>query len=69
MHRHDTDVTSLVAGLVLVGIASVWGLVEISALTLSALPVLVPTLLVVIGVLGVALAVSRSRHDNAEPDL
>lgn len=66
MHLHDTDVTSLVFGLVFLGITLVWALVEVGVLTLSLLPVVVPAVLVVVGALGVAAAVRRARRDAAE---
>jgi len=66
VQTHETDVTSLVAGLVLLGIAGVWGLVQLGALSLSVLPVAIPVLLVVVGVIGVAAAVVRSRRDTAQ---
>jgi hypothetical protein len=69
VNRHETDVTSLVAGMVLLGIAGVWGLVELGALTLSVLPVAIPVLLVVVGVIGVAAAVVRSRRDPTDQAL
>lgn len=65
MHRHETDVTSLVAGLVLVGIALVWALVELDVLTVSMLPTAVPAVLLTVGVVGVATALARSRRDTS----
>lgn len=65
MHRHETDVTSLVAGLVLVGIALVWALVELDVLTVSMLPTAVPAVLLTVGVVGVATALARSRRDSS----
>jgi hypothetical protein len=61
---HDTDVTSLMFGLVFAGSALVWALVQTGVLTLSVLPVAVPVLLVVVGVVGVAAALSRGRRDE-----
>lgn len=66
MQLHDTDVTSLVFGLVFLGITVVWALVEVGVLTLSLLPVVVPAVLVVVGAVGVAAAVRRARRDAAE---
>ena len=65
MHGHETDVTSLVAGLVLVGIALVWALVELDVLTVSMLPTAVPAVLLTVGVVGVATALARSRQDTS----
>lgn len=63
MHRHDTDVTSLVAGLVLVAISLIWVLVEAGALTVSMLPIAVPVVLLVVGLVGLTLAIARTRRD------
>lgn len=57
------DVTSLVAGLVFVGIAAVWLLVQLQVLTLAVLPVAVAVVLVVVGVIGVVAAALRARAD------
>jgi len=61
---HDTDVTSLMFGLVFAGSALVWALVETGVLTLSVLPVAVPVLFVVVGVVGVVAALSRGRRSD-----
>ncbi len=66
MQTHETDVTSLVAGLVLLGAAGVWGLVQLGVLTLSVLPVAIPVLLVVVGAIGVTASVLRSRRDASD---
>jgi hypothetical protein len=65
VHRHETDVTSLVAGLVFAGIAGVWALIAVGALTPSMLPVAIPVVLLVVGVVGVVAAVIRSRREGA----
>jgi hypothetical protein len=65
---HETDVTSLIVGLVFLGITGVWVLVETGVLTLSVLPVVLPALLVVVGVVGVAAAVVRSSRQNQADD-
>jgi hypothetical protein len=49
VHLHDTDETSLVFGLVFLGIILVWAPVKVGVLTLSLLPVVVPAVLVVVG--------------------
>lgn len=54
MHLPDTEVTSLVFGLVFLVITLVWALVEVGVLTLCLLPVVVPAVPVVVGALGVA---------------
>ena len=63
---HETDVTSLVFGLVFVGITIVWALVDVGVLTVSVLPVAIPVVLVVVGVIGVGASLARSRRDTAE---
>ncbi len=62
MQRHDTDVTSLVLGLVMVGIAAVWALLQTGVLTLAVLPLVVPALLITVGAVGVVAALLRSRR-------
>ncbi len=64
MRLHETDVTSLVFGLVFLGSAVVWLLVDAGVLTLSLLPVVVPVLLVVVGVVGVAASITRDRRES-----
>jgi hypothetical protein len=63
---HETDVTSLMFGLVFVGSALVWALVVTGVLTVSVLPVAVPVLFVVVGVVGVVAALSRGRRDEID---
>jgi hypothetical protein len=67
VQRHDTDVTSLVLGLVMVGIAAVWALVQTGVLTPDLLPLAIPVLLITVGAVGVAAALVRSRP--SEPPL
>jgi hypothetical protein len=67
VQRHDTDVTSLVLGLVMVGIAAVWALVQTGVLTPDLLPLAIPVLLITVGAVGVAAAFVRSRP--SEPPL
>jgi hypothetical protein len=66
---HETDVTSLVFGLMFLGTALVWAMVELGVITVSMLPVAVPTVLVVVGVIGVVASVARgrAREDRVEP--
>lgn len=67
MQVHETDVTSLVFGLVFVATAAVWALVELGVITVSMLPIAVPVVLVVVGVVGVGAAVARGRaHDRTQ---
>ena len=65
MQAHETDVTSLVFGLVFVGIALVWLLVQTGVLTTAVLPLVMPLMLVVVGVVGVIAALAR-RHPESE---
>lgn len=65
MSMHETDVTSLVFGLVFVGLSVVWALVQTGVLTLAVLPLAIPIVLVAVGVVGVVTAVRRGQR---EPD-
>jgi apolipoprotein N-acyltransferase len=62
VQAHDTDVTSLVFGLVFAGSALVWVLVQTGVLTVAVLPLAVPVLLVIVGVVGVAAALTRGQE-------
>jgi hypothetical protein len=65
VRRHDTDVVSLVFGLVFVGVAALWLLVTSNLLGVSALAVVGPGVLVLAGVAGLAATVrGRSRHER-----
>lgn len=66
MRRHDTDITSLVFGLIFIGIAALWALVEGDVLALPTLTVLGPTVLVVAGLVGL-IATVRSARRGEEP--
>ncbi len=68
MKVHETDVTSLVFGLVFLSTALVWALVQWGVITVSMLPVAVPVVLVVVGVIGVVASVvrGRAREDEAQ---
>ena len=59
MAKHDTDVTSLVFGLLFVGLAAVWALVHYDVLTLPAASVVGPVLLVLAGVAGLLISLQR----------
>jgi uncharacterized membrane protein len=65
VRSHDIDVTSLVFGLVFVGVSTIWLLVHLEVLTLAVLPIVVPLVLVAVGAIGVAAAVQRTRRDLA----
>ena len=68
MKAHEMDVTSLVFGLVFTATALVWALVQVEVITVSMLPVAVPVVLVVVGVIGVVASVyrGRAREDRSE---
>ncbi len=59
MAKHDTDVTSLVFGVLFLGLAGVWALVQYDVLTLPAASVVAPMVLVVAGVAGLVLTLRR----------
>lgn len=64
MNRHDTDVTSLVFGLLFLGIVVMWSLVHFDVLGLPGLEVAVPVLLVSVGLAGLLASVGRIRRDR-----
>lgn len=61
MRRHELDLFSLVAGLLFVGAALVWGLAEDPGEALDGWPV--PTLLIAVGLAGLVASVVRRRSD------
>jgi hypothetical protein len=68
---HDTDVTSLVFGLLFLGGAVVWALVEADVVSWPDASGFFPVLLVVAGVIGLLSSVRRSRRSRRddEPDV
>ena len=60
MRRHDTDVTSLVFGLIFIGVAAAWALVQSDLLSLPDLSVAGPAVLIVAGVVGLVATLSTS---------
>lgn len=64
MAKHDTDVTSLVFGLLFVGLAGVWALVRYELLTLPAASGVVPIVLVVAGAAGLFLTLRRGSRQQ-----
>ncbi|GAA4348116.1 hypothetical protein [Angustibacter luteus] len=60
MRRHDTDVTSLVFGLIFVGVVGLWALVASDTMGLPDLSVLGPAVLVVAGFIGLAATLGKS---------
>jgi hypothetical protein len=61
VRRHDVDVFSLVAGLLFVGVALLWGFADRPADLLDSWPV--PVLLIGVGAAGLAASLLRRRHD------
>ena len=59
MRRHDLDVLSLVLGLFFVGSALIWGLSDDPGTVADSWPL--PTLLIVVGVVGLAASLIRRR--------
>lgn len=62
MARHETDVTSLVFGVLFLGLTALWALVRYGALSLPAASVMAPLVLILAGVSGLALTLRRSRR-------
>lgn len=61
MRRHELDLFSLVAGLVFVGAALLWGLADDPGEALEGWPV--PTLLIAVGAAGLVASLLRRRSD------
>ena len=57
MRRHDVDVLSLVLGLFFIGSALIWGLSDNPGHVADSWPL--PTLLIVVGVVGLAASLVR----------
>lgn len=66
MKRHDTDVTSLVFGLLFLGVAVMWPLTQLEILTLPSLGMAGPVLLIAVGVVGLLASLARSRPRGGE---
>ncbi len=66
MAEHETDVTSLVFGLVFLGLAGLWGLVQLDVLTAPDASVAGPVVLVVAGLVGLLLTVRRAGRARRE---
>lgn len=64
MRRHETDVTSLVFGLVFLGLAGLWALVQGKVLSLPDASVVGPALLVGAGVVGLVVTLSGSARSR-----
>jgi integral membrane sensor domain MASE1 len=63
VRRHEADVLSLVLGLFFLGSALIWGLSDDPGQVVSGWPL--PTLLIVVGVAGLAASLLR-RHGDTE---
>lgn len=68
MRRHDLDVTSLVFGLVFLGVAATWALVQSRLVAVPDLSLLGPAVLVVAGVVGLAATLAKGRRDRGPTD-
>ena len=64
MRRHETDVTSLVFGLVFLGVAALWALVQSDLLSLPDASVVGPVVLVVAGLIGIAVTLRRGNRGH-----
>ena len=61
MRRHDLDVLSLVLGLFFIGSALIWGLSDNPGDVAESWPL--PTLLIVVGIVGLVASLVRRRSD------
>ena len=68
MRRHDLDVTSLVFGLIFLGVATTWALVQTELVTLPDLSLLGPAVLIVAGVVGLAATLAKGRRGRDPAD-
>lgn len=68
MKRHDTDVVSLMFGLLFLGVSAMWPLVHYDVLGLPGLGVAAPILLVSVGLAGLVASLNRIRRaDRNKP--
>jgi hypothetical protein len=68
VRRHDLDVTSLVFGLVFLGVAAVWALVQTELISLPDLSVVGPAVLILAGLVGLVATVATSARRRPSPD-
>ena len=66
--RHETDATSLVFGLIFLGAAAVWALVEADVVSWPDASGFFPVLLVVAGVIGLVSSLRRSRRSRRDDE-
>lgn len=64
--RHDTDVTSLVFGLLFLGIAAVWLLVQQDVVSWPGASRIFPIVLVAAGVIGLVSSLTRTRRSRRD---
>lgn len=64
MKRHDTDVVSLVFGLLFLGVSAMWPLVHFDVLGLPGLEVAVPVMLVSVGLAGLVASLGKLRRQR-----
>jgi len=62
VRRHETDVTSLVFGLIFLGLAAMWPLVHYDAIGWPGLGVLAPLLLIAVGLVGLVTSIKGGRR-------
>jgi len=67
VRRHETDVLSLVFGLVFLGVSAMWPLVHYEVLGLPGLEVAAPVLLVSAGLAGLIASFGRARTGSDTP--
>jgi hypothetical protein len=67
VRRHETDVTSLVFGLIFLGVAATWALVQGDLISLPAATVLGPAILVTAGLVGLLGTLRGLRRSQQEP--
>lgn len=68
MRRHDVDVTSLVFGLIFLGVAGAWALVQNELISLPDLSVAGPAVLIVAGVVGLVATVAGTARSRRSLD-
>lgn len=69
MKRHDTDVVSLVFGLLFLGVSAMWPLMHYDVMGLSGLEVAAPVLLVSIGLAGLMASLNKLRRERNPDDV
>lgn len=62
MKRHEPDVTSLVFGLLFLGVVALWSLLEFDLMNYEGLDVAAPILLVSVGLAGLMASISKLRR-------